>query len=94
MFAEIIAVVLAGCVIAAYFERVSLKAAVLAAKADVLLAGTKFLTSLNSKESQVRAKISADVKKIVTDIQKWESAETVSTKEVIAQFEARLRQII
>jgi len=91
---EVVAVVLVGLCVAAYFERKSLKADVAQAKADVVDAGLKFLNALRAKESQVRAKIAADALKIADDVKAWEAKETVSAKDAITQFEARLKQIL
>jgi hypothetical protein len=63
MFAEIVSLVAAGLLATAYFERKSLKADAVAAEAEVVAAGLKFLTQLRTKESQVRAKIYADITK-------------------------------
>lgn len=49
----------------AYLDRKSLKADAVAAKAEVVLAGDSFVTAIRTKESQVRAKIFADVSKVV-----------------------------
>jgi len=62
---ELVAVILAGAVIAAYFERKSLKADVIAAEAKVLTVAGKLIAELQIKESAVRVKVSADVAKVI-----------------------------
>ena len=62
---ELVAVILAGAVIAAYFERKSLKADVAAAEAKVLTVAEKLIAELQLKEKSVRAKVSADVAKVI-----------------------------
>ena len=105
MLAEIVAVVLAGLVIAAYFERLSLRADAVAAKAEVVSAGLKFLTQLRTKESQVRAKVYVDVKAIVAecytnidgviaDAKAEEKAVAATCKAAVVQLEEKLKKVI
>ncbi len=94
MFAEIVAVVLAVAVIAAYFERKALKADVVLAEGRVKAAATRVTAYVRTKELTVRDSIAKDIATIVADVKAWEAKETVSAKEVIAQFEARIKQIL
>ena len=73
----------------AYLERKVLKAEVVAIKAKAFAEYQRYADALRSKES-----LANDVAKIAADIKAWETKEGASAKEVIAQFEARLKQII
>ena len=98
MFAEVIAVILAGACVTAYFERKSLKAESEKVRASskayfdavIKAVRTKFTEDVAEKREQV----AADIATIVDDVKTWEAKETVSAKEVIAQFEARIKQIL
>jgi hypothetical protein len=98
MFAEVVAVVLAGVVIAAYFERASLKADAVkvevASKAYFSAVVRGLRTKFNEDVSKVREQVAKDVAVVIGDVKAWEAKETVSAKEVIAQVEARIKQIL
>ena len=53
--------------IAAYLERKSLKADVASAEAKVLTVAEKLIAELQLKEKSVRAKVSADVAKVIAN---------------------------
>lgn len=87
MLGTITAVVIAAAVVGGYFERQRLKA--IAARAEANLVNRAL-----EAQYELRAKISGDYKTVVADIKSWEERQIVSTKEVIAQFEGRLKQIL
>jgi len=95
MYGELIAgVVVALGVVVSYLERKSLKADVVKAKADVEAAGEKFLSALRVKESQVRARISADVAKVIAEA-KVEAAKVDSdVKAIVVKIEADLKKVL
>ena len=94
MSAIVIGAVAVAAIVIAYFERKSIKtdAQKVVAAAETKVAN--FETALRVKESQVRGKILADANKIVSDIKAWATKEAAKPEEVIAQFEARLKQIL
>jgi len=95
-----IVALLAG--VAIYFERQRLKTDAIAAKAKLSVYVSLVESRLKSKESQVRAKIAGDVAKIVADVKAWAEKEATTasvdsykfSKDIVAQFEARLKQIL
>ena len=99
---ELVAVILAGAVIAAYFERKSLKADVAAAEAKVLTVAGKLIAELQIKESVVRAKVSTDVAKVIAAV-KADAADfvgddwnvmDVKIKNFVAKIEADLKKVL
>ncbi len=106
---EVIAVVLAGLLVAAYFERKTLAADAKAAEAKVISVAQHFIGELTAKETVIRAKIKADVVKVIAnakanleaDLKKIEAVEKeaaakidAEAKTVIANIEADLKKII
>ena len=67
MFAEVIAVVLAGAAIAAYFERKALKADVVLAEGRVASALKRVSAYVKTKEVRFRADIAAHVEKVIAE---------------------------
>ena len=99
---ELVAVILAGAVIAAYFERKSLKADVIAAEAKVLTVAGKLIAELQIKESVVRAKVSTDAAKVIAAV-KADAADfvgddwnvmDVKIKNFVAKIEADLKKVL
>lgn len=89
--AGVVVIVLAGI---AYLERASIKADALEVKAIAEKKVATFEQAVRIKETNVRAKIYQDVAKVIADVKAYEVSAVVSTKDVIAQFEARLKQIL
>ncbi|MFI5260828.1 MAG: hypothetical protein ACHQU0_03475 [Candidatus Paceibacteria bacterium] len=105
MFAEVIAVVLAGAAIAAYFERKALKADAVAAEANVTAAFKRVGAYVSAKEVQVREQIAkdvakaiadakADAEKIEADIKADASKTEGAVKGVIVKLEADIKKVI
>ncbi len=102
MFTEIVAVVLAGAIIAAYFERKALKAD---AVAKVTAAFKRVGAYVSAKEVQVREQIAkdvakaiadakADAEKIEADIKADASKTEGAVKGVIVKLEAAIKKVI
>jgi len=92
---ELVTVILAGAVIAAYFERKSLKADVAAAEAKVLTVAEKLIAELQLKEKSVRAKFSADVAKVIAGYRTDVKALDAKVGAVcIDQLEADLKKVL
>ena len=96
---ELVAVILAGAVIAAYFERKSLKADVIAAEAKVLTVAGKLIAELQIKESAVRVKVSADVAKVIAaakaDAEKVDRNPVLtSALALVEKIEADLKKVL
>lgn len=90
----VLVVLVLALVLAAYFERKSLKADVLKAETKVAAATHSFIDSLRKVEQNTKLRISADIATLVSDVKAWEDKETISAKDAIAQIEARLKQIL
>ncbi len=85
---EVTAVLLVGTVVAAYFERVSLKAD-----------ANKLIGELRSKETVVRAQISADVAKVIAaakaDAEKVDRNPVLtSALALVEKIEADLKKVL
>ena len=96
---ELVTVILAGAVIAAYFERKSLKADVIAAEAKVLTVAGKLIAELQIKESAVRVKVSADVAKVIAaakaDAEKVDRNPVLtSALALVEKIEADLKKVL
>ena len=103
---EVVAVLLAATVVAAYFERASLKADVKTAEAKVLSVANKLINELLTKETVIRTKISADVAKVIADAKAEaekviadakgaeEKIASVMQKAVIEKIEADLKKVL
>ena len=96
---ELVAVILAGAVIAAYFERKSLRADVIAAEAKVLTVAGKLIAELQIKESAVRVKVSADVAKVIAaakaDAEKVDRNPVLtSALALVEKIEADLKKVL
>lgn len=90
----VVAGVAVAAIVVAYFERKAIKAEAEKVRAVAEVKVATFEQALRIKESQVRAKISIDSNKVIADIEGWAAKEAAAPGAVIAQFEARLRQII
>ena len=92
MHAEVIAVLLAGLTIAAYFERKGLRADVAKVSADARAEWKRFVVALHDKELVVRGRISADVAKVVAGVKaeatKLEAEAKADVKSVEGKIEA------
>ena len=86
----------AACValvtVIAYVERTKLKADVKAAEAKVLAVATKLVNELRTKETVIRAQISADVAKVIA-IAKADAAK-VETAWSIEKIEAEIKKVL
>ena len=91
-----------GAVGAAYLERERLKKDAIEARAKLSVYVSLVESRLKSKEANVRAKVAADVAKVVTEVKTWSEKEAAVAavdpykfaKNIVAQFEARLKQIL
>ena len=91
---EVAAVLLAGTVVAAYFERASLKADVKTAEAKVLSVANKLINELLTKETVIRTKISADVAKVIADAKAEAARVTAFVKNAATGAETPLEAVI
>ena len=86
------AVCVALVTVIAYVERTKLKADVKAAEAKVLAVATKLVNELRTKETVIRAQISADVAKVIA-IAKADAAK-VETAWSIEKIEAEIKKVL
>lgn len=84
LFAAVIVAAVAGAV---WFDRAKLKSKLKAAEAAVA-------TKLENVDVAIKADIRAKVATIVADIKAWDEKAKEGTASVIAQFEARIKQIL
>ena len=106
---ELIAVVLAGLGVAAYFERQFLRTELAKADAKTIAVAQHFIGEITAKETVIRAKIKADVAKVIAnakanleaDIKKIEAEEKevagkveIEVRATIANIEADLKKVI
>lgn len=94
MFVVVASVVVAAIAVVAYFERSYLKAELKTLVAKAEAAEKSFASRIVAAELNLRGKLTQDAQRIVSDIRAWESKEQVSAKDVITQFEARLKQVL
>jgi hypothetical protein len=92
------ATVVAVVAVASYFERKVLRADVVKIKTDFEGAGEKFLLTLRSKESQIRAKIANDVAKVFAEVSSAVSQGDATSKadvlRIVEKLESDLRKVI
>lgn len=94
MFVAIVSVVVVAVAVLAYFDRANLKSEIKTFVAKAEATEKSIVSRVTAAELNLRGKIVEDTKKIVTEIRAWEAKEQVSAKDVITQFEARLKQIL
>ena len=87
MFAEIVAVVLAGTTIAAYFVRKALKA-------DVILAYKRIGDYMKAKEGVLRTSIAARVEKVIADAKAEAEKIEAEAKADVSSVEGRVKALV
>jgi len=98
---ELVAVILAGAVIAAYFERKSLKADVTAAEAKVLTVASKLLAERQEAFTVTRANVArviadakADAKRIEADVKAGVEEAKSNITVIVDKIEADIKKVL
>ena len=94
MFAEVIAVVLAGAAIAAYFERKALKADVVLAEGRVASALNRVSACVKTKEVRFRADIAAHVEKVIAEAKAEAEKIEGEAKADVSSVEGRVKTLV